>query len=73
MSFKNDQTYQRITEAMDKEKRLYPKDLIGLGHRQLKKPRGLAGGTYGAAGPCRTLSEDDVRAIEAELRERGAL
>lgn len=56
----------------------YPRYLRGFatnryGGNQLQSERGFKGNTYGPAGPVRVYSEEERKAFEAELRERGDL
>jgi hypothetical protein len=46
--------------------------LCPVGNR-LVRQRGLRGGTYGPAGPCRHLSAKEVRAVEDQLRAAGRM
>lgn len=56
----------------------YPKELRGPpnnrfgGYRNVAI-KGFKGNTYGAASPCRTLSEEERLKVEEELREKGLL
>ena len=42
------------------------------GHKS-QQVRGLRGNTYGAAGPCRTLTPEEKAKVEADLRAKGML
>jgi len=73
MSFKDDALYRVVTEALSKERQLYRKDLTGLSYRWLKKQRGLAGGSSGAASPCKRLSAEERSKVEAQMAKEGRL
>ena len=71
----------RIPKPTKNEERLigtYPSHLRGMatnryGGNNLQHERGLRGGTYGAAGPARTYSEEQRKKYESDLRLRGEL
>lgn len=51
----------------------FGRDLQGLGGPDIIHIRGFRGTSHGAASRCRTLSPDEVAAIEQQLREEGKL
>ena len=58
--------------------REYPHHLQGpsqnkFGGHRTQQLRGLKGNTYGAAGPCRRLTVEELSKVKADLRAKGAL
>ena len=51
-----------------------PKHLRGIGYRTLEKPRGLRGSTpCGPASKGRSLSDEEKKQIELEMKAKGLL
>ena len=51
----------------------YPAHLRGFGHSPMTRPRGLRGGSYGAASKGRRLSAAERAVIEQQLRDQGRI
>lgn len=65
--------WRKEREQREKYSTAYGGGHKGLGHTQLKFAKGLKGSTFGPANAGRSLSDEERKAVEAQMRKDGKL